>query len=204
MTKFLRHLILALSSLAASFCANATLIEKSNFVTDTTSGLDWLDFSETNGRSVSFVESQLGYGGLYGGWRFATMDDVKGLFNSAGGDGIYDRPKTSGLNIEVAPKVLDLLGSTRAADGFSRSASVHFKGNIVPELAGFHIREWLSDSYYNSVYMGEVIFATGGDEAGKAHALVRASAAEVPESSSIGLFVVGMAALGAFLRKRRG
>lgn len=203
MLKFLLRIALALSVLAVPVCANATLIEKSNFVSDTATGLDWLDFSETNGLAGSSVEAEMGAGGRYEGWRYANIGDVTNLFNDAGGNGTYDRYKVYGMNTAIAPTLLDLLGATRMADHFYRTASVHFKGNYASDLWGFRINENLSNSYYNSVYVG-IIFATGGAEEGKAHALVRESVAEVPEPGSIALFALGIVSIGFFVRSRRG
>ena len=43
---------------------------------DTTSGLDWLDLTETNNMTYDFVSSQLDKGGVFEGFRYATNPEV--------------------------------------------------------------------------------------------------------------------------------
>ena len=51
---------------------------------DTTSGLDWLDVTETGNRSYDDVSSQLGAGAEFAGFRYATQAEVTDLFNQFG------------------------------------------------------------------------------------------------------------------------
>lgn len=53
--------------------ANAIIIDSADntYLTDTGSGLDWLDLSATSGLTVEGVNAQLGAGGDFDGWRYA-------------------------------------------------------------------------------------------------------------------------------------
>jgi MSHA biogenesis protein MshQ len=53
------------------------------------SGLQWLDLSETVGLSYNAVAAQLVAGGEFEGFRYATVAEVEGLWNSAGGDDAF-------------------------------------------------------------------------------------------------------------------
>ena len=53
-------------------------------VTDTDSSLDWLKLTETVGYSYTYVVSQLGTGGQFDGWRYATNLEVASLFTAFG------------------------------------------------------------------------------------------------------------------------
>jgi uncharacterized repeat protein (TIGR01451 family) len=56
-----------------------------NLITrDTTSGLDWLDLTQTANRSYNDVSSQLGTGGQFAGFRYATQAEVTALFSQFG------------------------------------------------------------------------------------------------------------------------
>jgi hypothetical protein len=56
-----------------------------NLITrDTTSGLDWLDLTQTGNRSYNDVSSQLGAGGQFAGFRYATQAEVTALFSQFG------------------------------------------------------------------------------------------------------------------------
>jgi len=56
-----------------------------NLITqDTVSGLNWLDLTETNGLSYDYVSGQLGTGGQYEGFRYATDSEVVALWANWG------------------------------------------------------------------------------------------------------------------------
>lgn len=42
------------------------------YLTDTTSGLEWLDVTASSNRSYNYVSSQFGVGGEFAGWRYAS------------------------------------------------------------------------------------------------------------------------------------
>lgn len=48
--------------------AAAVLIDNGNYFTDTNTGLDWLNLTETVSRSYNDVYSNLGSGGDFQGW----------------------------------------------------------------------------------------------------------------------------------------
>jgi hypothetical protein len=52
--------------------AGAAFIDSGTYLTDTTSGLDWLDVTASVNRSYNDVSSQFGVGGDFAGWRYAT------------------------------------------------------------------------------------------------------------------------------------
>lgn len=57
----------------------AIFIDKGTYLTDTTSGFDWLDVTASVNRSYNDVSSQFGIGGLFEGWRYATGLEFNGL-----------------------------------------------------------------------------------------------------------------------------
>lgn len=75
------------AALAFATHAGAGLIDRGQFTTDTASGLDWLDLTETRTLSISQVEA----GPLASaGWKVATYAQVFGLFRSnIGTDPVY-------------------------------------------------------------------------------------------------------------------
>lgn len=52
---------------------------------DTDTGLEWLDLTESTGLSVNQVQAELGAGGLYEGFSYATRSDVETLFFTSAG-----------------------------------------------------------------------------------------------------------------------
>jgi len=96
--------------LVATFNAKAALIDNGQYTTDTASGLDWLDLTETDGMSFDAVAAQLGAGGLFEGWSFASSVQVTTLFNNAGGVAPYTG--WSAINNGVIAPLVVLLGQT--------------------------------------------------------------------------------------------
>lgn len=70
--------------------ANAALISGGGgtFFTDTTTGLKWLNYQPTLGLSFNYVNSQLGAGGLFSGYRVATSAELLQLVTDASGQNI--------------------------------------------------------------------------------------------------------------------
>ena len=66
--------------------AQAGIIDHGSYLTDTTTGRDWLDLTATQGLSYNSVSSSM----PAGGWHYASLADVSALFTDAGGTGPYD------------------------------------------------------------------------------------------------------------------
>lgn len=65
--------------------AYAVLIDLDSYITDTNSGLDWLDVSASTNRTYDEVILQQGKGGDFEGWRFATSDEFLGFTDNREG-----------------------------------------------------------------------------------------------------------------------
>jgi len=57
---------------SVSYASPVDFTDNVSYTTDTLSGLDWLDVTLTANLSFDYVNAQLGAGGLYAGWRYAT------------------------------------------------------------------------------------------------------------------------------------
>ena len=91
-----------------AFNANAELVDNGTVTFDSSTGLEWLDLTETAGLSYNYVKTQLASGGLFEGWAYASLAQVDGLFDSAGGTGPYNGWSTDNNGV-VAP-LLELWG----------------------------------------------------------------------------------------------
>ena len=76
--------ILTLVGLTLSLSANAAIVDMGNITRDTTTGLDWLDLTETNGRIYNDISSKLGAGQEFDGWCYASSEDVQALWKNLG------------------------------------------------------------------------------------------------------------------------
>jgi len=86
-------LAITTAAMALSVTANAAVISldwqnsNDNLITrDTTSGLDWLDLSLTNGSSFNQTMTQMGTSGQFNGFRYATTNEVENLWANVGID----------------------------------------------------------------------------------------------------------------------
>lgn len=117
----------ALVSLGSSFGADTITL-------DTETGLRWLDLDLTDGRSVEDISSQLGEGGEFEGFRYATVEEVEQLWINAGIQDIVMGaiPPTgddfTAANLDPVNALIDLLGDTvetpllRLSEGFTATA----------------------------------------------------------------------------------
>jgi hypothetical protein len=63
---------------------------------DTSTQLAWLDLTASAGLSYNQALADTAPGGIFSGYRFATVDEVRGLYSSAGIPGLGDYPLTNG------------------------------------------------------------------------------------------------------------
>ena len=81
---------------------------------DSDTGLQWLDWSYTNNRSYNDVFSQLGAGGEFEGFRYATESEMRTLYENAGAVSIAPIDGTDAGNIPALNLLSSLLGDTFA------------------------------------------------------------------------------------------
>jgi len=66
-------------SLNVAHAASTNIIDHGDYLTDTLSGLDWLDVTQSVNRSFNDVSAQFGTDGDYEGYRYATGLEYNGL-----------------------------------------------------------------------------------------------------------------------------
>src|SRR5262245_27771125 len=85
---------------------------------DTVGGLDWLDVTLTKNRSVDDITAQLGLGGEFEGFRYATTAEIAALWTEAGITSITNQPIQPAdwtvANFEpISDLINDFIGVTR-------------------------------------------------------------------------------------------
>jgi hypothetical protein len=79
---------------------------------DSATGLQWLDWAHTANRSYNDVSSQLGAGGEFEGFRYATEAEMRTLYTNAGAVTIAPIDGTDAANIPALELLSGLLGET--------------------------------------------------------------------------------------------
>jgi len=87
-TPFLNKIIIFAILLTLGNPVQAFIIDRGNYLTDTKSGLDWLDVTESVNRSYNDVIMQFGPGGDFEGWRYATDVEFNDLVSNYTGESI--------------------------------------------------------------------------------------------------------------------
>ena len=212
--------------LALANTAQASLIDRGDFSTDTTSGLDWLKLDKLNGFSYYEVATgALGY--TLNGWRFAKESEVRSLFESNIGPQNYSvfPGYYGGQSPDYLANAEDLvlkLGMNRAFNDDRAAYNVTDIPNIhVIGVRGFYdegdawpytaINGVANVTAYLAVEGGEPIgdwliqpqSQHGGNAPDISSFLVRNTpAAAVPEPETYALILTGLS-LVSFMRRRR-
>jgi len=200
----------AVTALILSTNVNAALVAADRFVSgdglitqDTETGLEWLDLTETVGMSYNSVTSELGDGGLFEGWRYATAVETFSLFDSAGGNGSYYG--WSEANNGIVVPLLDLWSRTASGGGghpfsYFLTAESHSEGR--------HEYGYVSDyNHQNDVELTHDHLAINSSVddfdsfSARGSALVRASVVPVP--AAVWLFGSGLIGLAGLARRKQ-
>ncbi len=227
--KFSKLLAGLLAGLAISGSVQAEIVDHGNYLTDTATGLDWLDVTQTVNMSYNQVSSQFGAGGAYAGWTYANGIQFIELVSNFTSMSVTSLPtftmlpnKTDGL-VALLGSTLDTLwlhyyGVT--FDEFDHgSISYHYTQGILADVrhssaqhyvpGPTHYTAVLEDFDVNGIPVFDhvevfnfyVLDANSDYSTGSF--LVRASATQINEPESIALLSVGLLGLLASRRKSK-
>lgn len=145
-------LLLSIASLACGMPAHAVLITADwlapgdgLIVRDTATSIEWLNLTQTAGLSYAQVSGELGAGGGFDGWRYATNGEVSALF------GDYFGISLAAGVLREAPAYLDpgvRLASETLSDGVSGGTDEVSGPNANYRLVGFSADVRLNGAHF--------------------------------------------------------
>ena len=175
-----------------------------NKITRDDNGKEWLDATETLGMSSNAVLAELGSGGMFEGFRFATGNEVAGLWASAGWNGDNFWGPTNSSNNGVVATLASFLGQAGNAPGIQGEDGVRLAHTgtstdpIVVSVAidfGDRFAPFTTADFF-SLNNNGFDPNTGGNFA---MGLVRA---DVPLPAGVFLLITAMTGLGYITRRR--
>ena len=198
-------LLTATTALVLSTSVNAAIISADwqtagdNLIThDTESGLNWLDLTETNTLTYNYVNGQLGTGGQFAGYRYATSDEVVQLWTNFGVDLTSGAPYNSAV---YNPGIAE--GSNYLGNIMGGGYPYGVRGMVSDELYGWH---YYLGAYTNGVNSYYDIASTYQAASGTSYVnvgsyLVQTSVVPVP--AAVWLFGSGLIGLFGFARRKK-
>ena len=203
-------------AMCVSFSAQAVIIDHGDFLSDTDSGLDWLDVTKSRNMSINSVNAQLGTGGTFEGWRYATGNEFNALITHFTGITIntFDRtpiPVDDAFNLVVMLGQTGLFFNSRQAENVT--LGILSDKNSVGGFWTAQINWTEQNAFPTNIFTGSVWAHAGTVNDGNIGSpnlgsfLVRATATDtgpvnsVPEPSLIGLLAIGLLGMGIFGRK---
>lgn len=193
-------LVFSISSQAALLETDWASPGDSALTYDTATGLEWLDITVTAGLSYNQVAAELGAGGAYEGFEFASKQQILGLFSAVGLQEIPNVPEYLGGEAQIQSLlskwgVTWYLGTGERTEFLTSntsglSSSEHWTGRLFwLEVGDTGVTtEYLArDNNYGNFTIGS--------------ALVR-TASPVPVPAAVWLFSSGVVGLFTLLRRR--
>jgi hypothetical protein len=193
--------------------ANPVLLDHGVYTTDTVTGLDWLDLTETRGLSFDTVSDQLGVGERFHGWRFASRVDINQFWTDSGGVGPFTGPANG--NVNWVGSLQYLWGKTYpfvyTVNGKTVQGSVAMTNDSSMTCATCNLTVYLLNNiddsgssvgdYAEALQLNEARRSDGQVPIGMA--LIRDSIAAVPEPATYSMMAAGIGLIGLFARRRK-
>ncbi len=207
----MKKLIIGVLLFGFTTSANAIFTDNTTYLSDSVSGLDWLDVTATQGLSFNTVSAEFGVGGLYEGWRYATSLEFDNLVTNWTGTtssgNLYAYRYFSEAS-DTIDNLIATLGNTNTANtsndpsltnysyGLTADAATGGKATLAI-LTDYDERTQQLQDYANARY-----FSALPDEAKPNFGPFLVRQTSVPEGTSIILFTIGLLGLFGVARRK--
>jgi len=172
------------------------LVDQGNNTFDPNTGLQWLDVTLSGNRSYIDVSAQLGLGGDFQGYRYATAAEVSTLYTNAGITNPYDGPLTGESPRYAA--LISLLGGSLQVSGILADTSPFAffqRGAVLALYPNFNFMQAATDCCSFSQSSSNPAFGS----------FLVTDAVATPLPAALPLFATGLGVMGllGWRRKRK-
>lgn len=174
---------------AALISTNDSSFGADSITLDTSNNLEWLDLTFSTGYSFDDLSTEFLSGGLFDGFRLATIEEVQTLFDSASLPAIGSTTD----DFTAVDALISLVGATSNQDGYLQSLGLTGSAG---SFSGSHLVTGLDFLWFNGDPLYEL---TGGLSYGSSFGpdtvgawLVRGVDAAVPAPSTLTLMAVAL------------
>jgi hypothetical protein len=154
---------------------------------DTDTNLEWLDITLTINRSYNEIKKELGIGGEYEGFRYASQSEIETLWAN---EGIFDYSNTYvSENYEPIKGLIPYLGATASSDITAFTIGI-YEGLT---LGGY--QRTASLQYRDDIFAGKANLTFNGvtqDFKGTSHGSYLLRTVSVPLPPTLILFIIGL------------
>jgi hypothetical protein len=187
-TSFCKILISFFVILVTSNVAHSAFIDNGLTTIDTSTSLEWLDLTETQGYSYNEVEALLLPGGVFDEYRRATETEISNMFSSFG---LVSGPLNSTHN-----DFINLFGATTYQGNYPESFG--YADSSGHSMALVYGLDFYTPGENYLVYTGGLLHNKSINFAGFGSYLVKA----VPIPAGVWLFISGILGLIGFTKRR--
>lgn len=218
---FIAIVVLAGSKASAAIVQVDWLAAGDNLLTeDTSTGLRWLDFTQTAGQSFDAVSTQLGVGGAFDGFNYATSAQVETFWTNAGIPTISVLGDFQAANFTPVSQLTNLIGGIldttvlpfsnglTATTGFSTD----FFGNTTPFRVTGRLQLCEGHTFPNgftcpssavAALWNNTLSDNLGDSTTGSYLVMDTNSTVVPLPAALPLYGTGLAVMGFIGWRRR-
>lgn len=205
---------LCMTMISLSFNATAAIISVDDIggfgidalTRDTDQGLDFLDVTLSTGRSFNDVSGELGIGGDFESFRYATLDEVIALANNFGVNPPFVAGNAGFINTDIS-ELVDFLGVNSVIGPFNRKTTA-MTSTTHPLIPGARQMVEFLDEFDNMIFKDRISseppFSQGESTENPIRGSYLVRAQPIPEPGTLLLVLVGAASIfGLRLRRKR-
>lgn len=181
--------------------ANAGLVKNGSIISDTDSGLDWMELTASTGITYNQMLANFNdVNSVFYGFEYASLTQIQALFNGEGYTGDFYSYVTDSGSIDATTQIYNLFGQT-GVNCCDRGDGMYLNenGGLIEWL--YYIPEYDSTTSLvralNNFIDPDVLYWDGSNNNEIGSWIVRSSTESIPEPSTLAIFALAMIGLAS-------